>query len=77
MIDGKIIFASLFLVSALASNMGQYLWTGEYLFGGLSGAIYGLLGYCFILDLDQRGQRYDLPNALYIFMFLYMYYEYY
>ena len=71
-IDGKIIFASLFLVSALASNMGQYLWTGEYLFGGLSGAIYGLLGYCFILDLDQRGQRYDLPNALYIFMFLWL-----
>ena len=26
----------------------------------------------FILDLDENGQRYDLPNALYIFMFLWL-----
>ena len=71
-IDGKGIFITLFLIAGLSSNLGQYFWTGEYLFGGLSGAVYGLLGYCFILDLDQRGQRYDLPNALYIFMFLWL-----
>ena len=71
-IDGKLIFLSLFFISALASNISQYFWTGEYLFGGLSGAIYGLLAYCFILDLDQRGQRYALPNALYIFMFIWL-----
>jgi GlpG protein len=46
--------------------------TGNYLFGGLSGAVYGLLGYCFILDLDNRGQRYDLPHALYILMFFWL-----
>jgi len=71
-IDGKGIFITLFLIAGLSSNLGQYFWTGEYLFGGLSGAVYGLLGYCFILDLDQKGQRYDLPNALYIFMFLWL-----
>ncbi len=71
-IDGKGIFITLFLITGLSSNLGQYFCTGEYLFGGLSGAVYGLLGYCFILDLDQRGQRYDLPNALYIFMFLWL-----
>tara|TARA_B100000287_G_C20654192_1_gene787990 strand:- start:1253 stop:1858 length:606 start_codon:yes stop_codon:yes gene_type:complete len=72
MIDGKGFFITLFLITGSLSNLGQYFWTGEYLFGGLSGAVYGLLGYCFILDLDQRGQRYDLPNALYIFMFLWL-----
>jgi GlpG protein len=71
-IDGKNIFLILFLITGLSSNLGQYYWTGEYLFGGLSGAVYGLLGYCFILDLDEKGQRYDLPNALYIFMFLWL-----
>jgi GlpG protein len=71
-IDGKNIFIILFLIAALSSNLGQYYWTGGYLFGGLSGAVYGLLGYCFILDLDKKGQRYDLPNALYIFMFLWL-----
>ncbi|MBL6701503.1 MAG: rhomboid family intramembrane serine protease [SAR86 cluster bacterium] len=71
-VDGKGIFLTLFLFVGLSSNLGQYFLTGDYLFGGLSGAVYGLLGYCFILDLDNRGQRYDLPNALYIFMFIWL-----
>ena len=71
-IDGKGIFITLFLISGLSSNLGQYFLTGDYLFGGLSGAVYGLLGYCFILDLDNRGQRYALPNTLYIFMFIWL-----
>ena len=71
-IDGKNIFLTLFLITGISSNLGQYFWSVNYLFGGLSGSIYGLLGYCFILDLDARGQRYDLPNALYIFMFIWL-----
>ena len=71
-IDGRGVFLSLFLISGLSSNLGQYFITGDYLFGGLSGAVYGLLGYCFLLDLDNRGQRYDLPNALYLFMFFWL-----
>ena len=71
-IDGKGIFLTIFLISGLSSNLGQYFLTGDYLFGGLSGAVYGLLGYCFILDLDNRGLRYNLPNALYIFMFIWL-----
>ena len=71
-IDGKAVFFALFLISGISSNFGQYFLTGNYLFGGLSGSVYGLLGYCFILDLDNRGQRYDLPNALYIFMFIWL-----
>ena len=71
-IDGRGIFLTLFLISGLSSNLGQYFIAGDYLFGGLSGAVYGLLGYCFILDLDNRGLRYNLPNALYIFMFIWL-----
>ena len=71
-IDGRGIFLTLFLISGLSSNLGQYFMTGDYLFGGLSGAVYGLLGYCFILDLDNRGLRYNLPNVLYIFMFIWL-----
>ena len=70
--DGRGIFLTLFFISGLSSNLGQYFITGDYLFGGLSGAVYGLLGYCFILDLDNRSQRYDLPNALYLFMFIWL-----
>jgi GlpG protein len=72
LIDGRGVFLTLFLISGLSSNLGQYFLTGDYLFGGLSGVVYGLLGYCFILDLENRGQRYDLPNTLYIFMFIWL-----
>ena len=71
-IDGRGIFLTIFLISGLSSNLGLYFLTGDYLIGGLSGAVYGLLGYCFILDLDNRGLRYNLPNALYIFMFIWL-----
>jgi len=71
-IDGRGVFLTLCIISGLSSNLGQYFITGDYLFGGLSGVVYGLLSYCFILDLDNRGQRYDLPNALYIFMFIWL-----
>jgi GlpG protein len=62
LIDGRGVFLTLFIISGLSSNLGQYFITGDYLFGGLSGVVYGLLGYCFILDLDNRGQRYDLAH---------------
>ena len=47
-IDGKGIFLTLFLISGFSSNLGQYLWTNNYLFGGLSGSVYGLLGLSLI-----------------------------
>ena len=71
-LDGLSFFLFIFILTGILSNAGQFFWTQQYLFGGLSGAVYGLLGYCFILDLDYRGQRYDLPNALYIFMFIWL-----
>tara|TARA_B110001454_G_scaffold32716_1_gene32035 strand:+ start:65 stop:691 length:627 start_codon:yes stop_codon:yes gene_type:complete len=71
-LDGKAIFLLIFLISGIASNAGEFIWTGQYFFGGLSGSVYGLLGYCFIMDLDQKMSRYDLPIALYLFMFIWL-----
>jgi len=34
--------------------------------------VYGLLGYCFIIELDSRQGRYSLPVALYLFMFIWL-----
>lgn len=41
---GKGSLINLFLVSAIISNLGQYMVTGSN-FGGLSGVVYGLVGY--------------------------------
>lgn len=47
------------LVLAILSNLGQFLNAGPA-FGGMSGVVYGLLGYCWI-----RG-RFDLTSGLFV-----------
>ena len=72
-LDGLSIFLFIFIVSGIFSNIGQFFWTQQYLFGGLSGSIYGLLGYCFIVELGGgRHRRYDISEALYLFMFIWL-----
>lgn len=70
--DGIVLFLIIFFLSSIISNAGQLVWSQQYYFGGLSGAVYGLLGYCFIIELDYKGSRYDLPEALYLFMFIWL-----
>ena len=50
-INGSIIFILLVLISSIASNLSQFYWTSSNLFGGLSGVIYGLLGFCLIIEI--------------------------
>ena len=67
-VDSKTVFVLLVIFSSICSNFLQYYWTSSSLFGGLSGVIYGLLGFCLILEMESTYQRYELPPALYLFM---------
>ena len=71
-IDGHITFINLVIFSSIISNLGQHFFGGSALFGGLSGVIYGLLGYCMIIEIDTKQERYDLPPALYLFMLIWL-----
>ena len=71
-LDGLSVFLFIFILTGILSNAGQFFWTQQYLFGGLSGSVYGLLVYCFIIELDGRHGRYGLPEALYLFMFIWL-----
>ena len=71
-LDGRILFLCLTIFTGIISNYIEYLWSGVSLFGGLSGVVYGLLGYCFLIELDSKKERYDLPPALYIFMIVWL-----
>jgi GlpG protein len=50
---------ALVLVIAPLSNFGQYLWQGP-IFGGMSGVVYGLIGYIWL-----RG-KFDLTSGLFL-----------
>jgi GlpG protein len=66
--DGYFKFINLVIFSSIISNLAQHFFGGSALFGGLSGVIYGLLGYCMIIEFESRKNIYDLPPAIYMFM---------
>ncbi|HSP01363.1 MAG TPA: rhomboid family intramembrane serine protease [Thioalkalivibrio sp.] len=67
--DGRARLLVLFVVTSLLSNGLQYIVTGP-LFGGLSGVVYGILGYCW---LSQRLlPRFQFPPALITFAVAWM-----
>jgi len=67
--DGRQRLLVLFIVVSVLSNGFQYLMSGP-LFGGLSGVVYGILGYCW---LSQRWRpRFQFPPALITFAVAWM-----
>jgi len=68
-IDGRGRLIVLFVVSSLGSNLLQYLVSGP-LFGGLSGVVYGILGYCWLSQ--RRRARFQFPPALITFALVWM-----
>jgi GlpG protein len=65
--QGKQRLILLFLFSAIASNLAQYFMVGPY-FGGLSGVVYGLVGYCWLFGLLNKNSKVMLPNAFFVFL---------
>ena len=71
-IDGSNTFIVLVIFSAILSNLLQYIFTDSSLFGGLSGVIYGLIGFCMILEFVSTFVSYALAPALYLFMIVWL-----
>ena len=65
--QGKQRLIILFLFSAVASNLAQFFLVGPY-FGGLSGVVYALVGYCWLYGKLNKGSRVQLPNNMFIFL---------
>lgn len=59
--DGRRRLAVIIVFVSLVSNTLQYVVSGP-LFGGLSGVVYGILGYCWLSQL--REPRFHFPPAL-------------
>lgn len=70
--QGSVFFIVLCLVAALVSNYSQYLASGPSLFGGLSGVLYALLGYCWIYQRLRPVAAYNLPKGVVIMMLIWL-----
>tara|TARA_B100000401_G_scaffold51266_1_gene29952 strand:- start:328 stop:921 length:594 start_codon:yes stop_codon:yes gene_type:complete len=66
----KLIFLILF--SGILSNFAESAVSGAIIFGGLSGCVYALLGFCYIREFIQKRYAYGMPPAIYIFMIVWL-----
>ena len=65
---GSLVLLAKFFFIAAISNLAQYLWTGPSLFGGMSGVVYGLLGFCWLESRINPVSSLRLPPVLIWFM---------
>jgi GlpG protein len=68
--QGKWLLLGLTLFFGLVSNAVQFWWAGPSIFGGLSGVLYGLLGYCWIYQLLAPNRAYQLPKGVVVMMLI-------
>ena len=61
----------LFFVSALLSGYGQYWVEGVY-FGGLSGVVYALVGYLWMIGVRAPQLNLSIPNPILGFMLIWL-----
>lgn len=63
----------LFILTGVASNLSQYFFGGETtIFGGGSGVIYGLLGYCMVREKLDKSCQFGIFPAIYGFMLVFL-----
>lgn len=65
---GSLNLLGLFLVIALVSNASQFVFGGPALFGGMSGVVYGLLGFSWVAPLLEPRWRIQPARAIMLFM---------
>lgn len=68
--QSSLLFLGAVLLIAFFSNATQYLWSLTPNFGGLSGVVYGLLGYIWMWQLIVPAGRLRLPPAMIGFLLL-------
>ncbi len=67
-VRGRMTALAVLLITGVGGNIAQYMIDGSVLFGGLSGVIYGLLGYAWMWTRLSGDRRLALPRGVLVFM---------
>ncbi|AUF97311.1 Rhomboid protease GlpG [Pseudomonas fluorescens] len=70
--QGPWLLLLLTLLFSLISNLAQHLVGGPSLFGGLSGVLYGLLGYVWLYQWLAPNPHYRLPKGVLVMMLIWL-----
>lgn len=72
LLQGGLRMFGIVMVIGLGSNIAQFMYADVAIFGGMSGVIYGLLGYGWIWSLVLPEQSLHIPKAVIIFMLVWL-----
>ena len=61
---GTAVLLPLVIVSGAASNIAQCVFGGPSLFGGMSGVVYALLGFCWVYNLLVPQRSLPVPKPI-------------
>ncbi|TVP93043.1 MAG: rhomboid family intramembrane serine protease [Pseudomonadaceae bacterium] len=70
--SGSLFLLGVTILFALVSNASQWLFGAPGLFGGLSGVLYGLLGYCWLYQWLCPNVHFDLPKGVVVLMLVWL-----
>lgn len=70
--SGSLFLLGLLVISGVLSNLAQYLVSPGALFGGLSGVLYALLGYCWIYQRLCPVAAFRLPSGVVTLMLVWL-----
>lgn len=69
---GRWQFLLFFVITAIAANVTQYLWSGSANFGGMSGVVYALVGFIAVRQRLAPHPLVDVPPSLIGFMLFWL-----
>ena len=69
---GALVLLGLVVLCGAGSNIAQHLWSGPSLFGGMSGVVYALLGFCWIYNMLLPDRYLQMPRAIIAFMLVWL-----
>lgn len=70
--SGSLWLLGLTVLFGVASNLAQWLVSPDAVFGGLSGVLYGLLGYCWVYQMLAPNGFFALPKGVVILMLIWL-----
>jgi GlpG protein len=64
--EGSLKLLAYVVVMAVISNVSQFYYAPDHLFGGMSGINYGFLGYCGVVNYRNRKSCFNLPVGFFM-----------
>ena len=69
---GKLALLLIIFTSGIIANFSEFFLYESIRFGGLSGVVYGLFGYCFAKEIILKQYHFSFPPSLYTFILIWL-----